>query len=85
VTEEVFFRGFLYPALRRRLPVVAAIVLNGLLFALIHQSISDILPILVLGMAMAYLFEKTNSIVSCSVFHVCHNTSQMAIFLLMMK
>jgi len=85
VTEEVFFRGFLYPALRSRLSVVAAIALNALLFALIHQSISDILPIFVLGAAMAFLFEKTGSLVPCSVFHVCHNASQMVIFLLMME
>jgi len=85
VTEEVFFRGFLYPALRRKLPAATAIVLNGLLFALIHQGLSEILPIFVLGVAMAFLFEKTHSLVSCSVFHVCHNSLQMAIFLLTMQ
>ena len=81
-TEEVFFRGFLYPALKRRLSVAAAILLNAVIFALVHASLTDFLPILVLGAAMAFLFEKTRSLVSCTVFHVCHNSLQMVLFFL---
>jgi len=82
-TEEVFFRGYLYPAMRRRLSVWPAILINGFLFSIIHVSITDFLPILLLGVALAFLFEKTRSLVSCTAFHVLNNSLQMAIFFLM--
>jgi len=72
--EEVFFRGYLYQAMRRRLPAVSAIVINGALFSFIHLSAATFLPIMVLGMSMAYLFEKTRSLVACTTFHIAHNT-----------
>jgi len=78
-TEEVFFRGYLYPAMRRRLSVRSAIVINGILFALIHPNPASFLPIMVLGMAMAYLFEKTRSLVACTTFHIVHNTVEIVI------
>ena len=36
--EELFFRGFLYPVLARRLGYILSIVLTGLRFALVHAQ-----------------------------------------------
>jgi len=83
--EEVFFRGFLYPAMRRRLTVAKAVVLNGILFAAIHVSAVDFLPIMVLGMGMAFLFEKTRSLVGCTTFHVVNNSLRMLIYFLAVR
>ena len=79
-TEEVFFRGYLYPAMRKRLSAAPAIIVNGALFSLIHLGLTAFLPIMVLGMAMAYLFEKTRSLVACTTFHILHNTLSIIIF-----
>ncbi len=38
LVEELFFRGFLYPVLARRIGVGAGVVLTSLGFALIHES-----------------------------------------------
>ena len=74
LTEEVLFRGFLYPAMRRRMSVAQAVFLNGFLFSLVHFSITGMLPYIVLGAALSLLFERTRSLVSCTIFHVLHNT-----------
>ena len=78
--EEVLFRGFLYPAMRRKMPVAVAVLLNAALFSLIHVSFVDFLPILVLGVGMAFLYEKTGSLVSCTVFHVLNNSLRMVVY-----
>jgi membrane protease YdiL (CAAX protease family) len=77
LTEEVFFRGFLYPAMRRRLSAAPAIVINGILFGLIHMSVARLVPLAVLGMIMAWLFEKTRSLVAPATLHALHNALQL--------
>ena len=76
LAEEVFFRGFLYRAMRRRLSAAPAILINGILFGLIHMSVARLVPLAVLGMIMAWLFEKTRSLVACTTLHALHNTLQ---------
>lgn len=36
--EELFFRGFLYPALARRIGMISAVILTAASFAVIHQG-----------------------------------------------
>lgn len=79
LAEEVFFRGFLYPAMRRRLSAAPAIIINGVLFALVHMSLSRLVVFIAIGMVMAWLFEKTRSLVACTTLHVVHNTLQLVL------
>ena len=37
VVEEMFFRGLVYNALKRRVPVIVAVVIQALIFALFHR------------------------------------------------
>jgi hypothetical protein len=75
VVEEVFFRGFLYAAIRKRFTVFWSIFLSAFLFSLLHTNLLGFLPILLLGMFLAYLREKTGSLMPCIVIHVVHNTA----------
>ena len=62
VSEEVFFRGFLYNALRRRCPTSVALVLQALVFSLMHAygiGHSVIAFFLGLGLAVIYDWRKT--------------------------
>jgi membrane protease YdiL (CAAX protease family) len=79
LAEEVFFRGFLYPAMRRRLSAAPAIIINGVLFALVHMSVAHLVVYIAIGMVMAWLFEKTRSLVACTTLHVVHNTLQLVL------
>jgi membrane protease YdiL (CAAX protease family) len=84
VVEEVFFRGFLYGALRKHVGIIGGVVISALLFALLHANLASFFPILALGALLAYLYEKTGSLTASITVHVAHNTL-MLIFLFLAK
>ena len=76
--EELFFRGFLYPILKRRSGVAAAIVATALPFALMHaaqygDSWASVLLIFVVGVVLATVREKTNSLAASFLVHAAYN------------
>lgn len=81
VAEELLFRGVLYPAVRRRLSRVAAMLISAALFSLIHTNVIGFLPILLLGCLLAYLYERTGSLISPLAIHVVHNSLLMSVAL----
>lgn len=74
IGEEVFFRGFVYGGLRQRWGVVAAAVTSALFFAAVHMQVVHGLPIFVLGVLLAVLYERTRSLVPSMVAHGINNT-----------
>jgi membrane protease YdiL (CAAX protease family) len=76
--EEIFFRGFFYRALRTRMGVGTAALVDGLVFGAIHYGGSDtvqILPILaVLGMIFCLVYEATGTIFATIALHALNNT-----------
>lgn len=73
VAEETFFRGFAYPVLRKRIGIKNAIILVSFIFALLHTNLVGFLPIMALGVLLAYLYEKTGSLVPSITVHILHN------------
>ncbi len=73
--EEIFFRGFLYQSLKKAKGVVFAMLLSAGIFAAFHLQLSVFLAIqiLFLGLLMAYLMEKTGSLVPGIVVHFLTN------------
>jgi len=83
VAEELFFRGVVYSALRRRASRPAAIVLSGAAFSLAHTNWLGFLPITVLGGLLAYLYERTGSLAGPLAVHILHNTLLMSVTLVL--
>jgi membrane protease YdiL (CAAX protease family) len=77
--EEFFFRGFLYQALRNRLGVWGGAALSGFLFGAIHFKPEFMVPLALLGIVLALLFEKTNSLWPCILVHVANNSLAFAV------
>ena len=74
LAEEVFFRVLLFDALRRRLPVVWAVVLQGAIFGLVHIQPWAALPALaVAGVVFGTLFARGRSIWACVAAHMAFN------------
>ncbi len=72
--EEVFFRGFLYRALRRRLPRLAAAFLQAFVFAIVHPFPLLVLPaIFLLGLAFAFALEWRRTLLAPIFFHAAFN------------
>jgi membrane protease YdiL (CAAX protease family) len=75
--EEFFFRGFFYRALRSRLAVLPAALLDGLLFGVIHYDgpkTAVLLPVLaLLGFVFCLVYERTGTLFSTIALHSLNN------------
>lgn len=84
VIEEMFFRGFLYSAIKKHTGVFKAALISAVLFSLLHFNLFSFFPIIVLGLLMAYIYETTNSLISSITVHIIHN-SIMVVFVFFVK
>lgn len=73
IIEELFFRGFMYSALKKYVGIFWATALTASIFAMLHSNLAGFLPIMVLGIVLAYLYEKTGTLVSSMTLHIVHN------------
>jgi uncharacterized protein len=71
--EEFFFRGFLYQSFRNRIGVAGGSILSGVIFGAIHGKPDYLVPLATLGILLALLFEKTDSIWPCIFVHAVNN------------
>jgi membrane protease YdiL (CAAX protease family) len=71
--EEVFFRGFVFPGLRRAMPVGWAIVVSALLFAVAHADPGSFAVLFIIGFALAFLRWRTGSIWPGMILHILNN------------
>ena len=84
--EELFFRGFLYPVLARKIGVPIAIFLTASSFALLHGaqlmfSWGPVLVIFLVGMVLTMVRAKTNSVAAGVIIHMAYNgTLTLAMF-----
>ena len=72
--EEIFFRGFCYPAMKNRWGKSWALVLTSAFFAAIHQNLFAFIPVFILGLALGYLYEKRGTLISSITLHSIHNS-----------
>lgn len=80
--EELFFRGLFFQALRKYLRPWPAMTLAAGLFALVHGSAFQVTLIFPLGLLLAYLMEKTGSIIPCMTVHFLVNASSLILLFL---
>lgn len=72
VLEEILFRGLLFTALRQKLGFGPAAVASASIFALLHPMIYW-LPVAVLGVILALVYEREKSLLPAIVAHSVHN------------
>ncbi len=80
IGEEIFFRGLTYGALRRVVRRPLAVVLSALCFAGVHLQPVEVLPILILGVILACLYDYTGSLVPGMIAHGMNNLTALFIF-----
>ena len=73
IVEEIFFRGFIFAGLRPRYGWQKAAFISALLFALLHFTLTAILPIFILGLIFAYLYQVSDSIWPPILMHMLTN------------
>jgi hypothetical protein len=81
VAEEFFFRGFFYRALRTRMGVWPAALIDGLVFGALHfqgAGTAIILPVIaVFGVGQCLVYERTGSLFAVIAIHAAFNTVAM--------
>jgi len=73
IAEELLFRGIITEEIRRVAPDWLAILLGGVIFALVHGNIVQILYVLPLGLLLSAFYIWTNSIWVPILIHVVFN------------
>jgi membrane protease YdiL (CAAX protease family) len=76
--EELFFRGFLYPVLVRRMGLAFAIFLTSLAFGLIHapqlgRAWGPVLVVFLVGLALTIVRATTKSVAPGFLMHIAYN------------
>lgn len=81
ICEEVFFRSFIFIGLLKRMPLWPSIALSAVIFGVAHSDIGSLVPLVIIGLALAWARWRSNSIWPGIAIHAINNAAA-AIFLL---
>ena len=81
VAEELFFRGIAFNAWLREAGRTWAYVGSAALFAAIHLSLESLLPIFLLGLALAWVYGRTGNLLAPITMHATVNGISVALAL----
>lgn len=89
IAEELFFRGFVFPALAKRVGLWAGIVLSAVLFGFVHLNQTETLlggvlllaRLVPLGMLFAWLYHWRGTLVIPIIVHAVFNAASVALLL----
>jgi len=73
IAEEIVFRGYFYKAFRDRFKPWYAIVMSAALFSAIHLEPLAAVQLFVIGVVLAYVYEKTDNLMAPIALHVLNN------------
>ena len=71
--EEVVFRGYFYPVMKKFGGISVAAPCSALVFAAAHGSLTALLPLFIFGGVLVFLYEKTGSLWAPVAVHFCFN------------
>lgn len=82
LAEEAFFRGFVMSGLVNRWGFALGLTAAAAVFAALHFSLPNLLPIFVIGLLLGGLYRGTGSIWPGIFFHLAQNTLALTTVLL---
>jgi membrane protease YdiL (CAAX protease family) len=81
--EEVLFRGVLLPVLGRRFGSVWGVLISAAVFALAHLSLSELVPLFLLGCGLGWLRWRSGRLAPSVLMHAFWNALTFANLLLL--
>ena len=75
ITEEVLFRGVIYRRIRKLFGVRFAIVLSSIIFGLFHGNMVQFIYAFLVGLALAFVYERYGTLKAPMLFHIIANAS----------
>ncbi|HYB58816.1 MAG TPA: CPBP family intramembrane glutamic endopeptidase, partial [Candidatus Acidoferrales bacterium] len=80
IAEEIVFRGYLYKAFRDHFKPSYAIVLSAALFSVLHLELLATIQLFIVGILLAYVYEKTGNLMAPITLHVLNNAVAFLVF-----
>jgi uncharacterized protein len=77
VAEELLFRGVLYPSLKRPFGRRSALWISAVLFGAAHFNLMTFLPLTLLGLVLAWLYDRTGNLLAPIVAHSVFNLANL--------
>ena len=79
ICEEALFRGYFLRTLGRRMGPLAAITLSGVVFALYHRSPLSLLSLVLAGVYLGFVYQRTGSLYVSMACHFLYNLTIIAL------
>ena len=73
IVEEVFFRGFLFQGFRYKYGWVGGGLISSVIFAIGHLDPVALFPTFILGLLLAYMYHRSNSVWPGIILHFLVN------------
>jgi len=73
MSEEIFFRGFIFRGLLPKMGPWGAITFSALVFSAFHLSLGVVVPIFITGFLLAWLYWRTGSLWAAIGAHAGQN------------
>lgn len=73
VVEELIFRGCIYRFLKSQTTLLGAQLTSGIVFASLHGNLLSFVPLIVVGIILARVYEKSGSLTVAIWFHAFFN------------
>lgn len=82
ISEELYFRGFLYRAFKKHFNILFSIIFTSLIFAGLHFDLLRFIPLFVAAMWLNYIYEKYGNIYINIIAHAFWNAFMTTIIFL---
>jgi membrane protease YdiL (CAAX protease family) len=79
--EEVIFRGYCYPALKKFAGAKVSMITTSLVFACAHGNLTSALPLFLLGLLLVFVYERTRSLWAPIAIHFLFNAATVAMLI----
>ena len=83
LTEELFFRGFMFAGLRRRMPFIVAAGISAGIWGLFHYTGAGtwgvVIQLAAFGVILSWLYQRTGSLWPAVAVHALNNALAFAI------
>ncbi|MDD2979104.1 MAG: type II CAAX endopeptidase family protein [Hespellia sp.] len=79
LAEEIFYRGVLFQRYRENGTFMIAAIYSSLLFSISHSNLVQVIFALVVGMLMAYAYEKYGSVKAPIFLHMMVNITSLVL------
>ena len=82
IVEEIIFRGCIYRFLKSQTTLLPAQILSGCVFSMMHANLLSFVPLVIVGVLLARVYEKSGNLIVSMWFHAFFNAFSLLMLLI---